>query len=83
MWCCELFLIDIQLNDYDYDVNSKIFGKVRTFINQSKDFRANVDIKQCYKYIIDIKKNTFCCSRSDISESDIESLFSLIIFYCT
>jgi hypothetical protein len=27
---------------HSYDVNSKIFGKVRTFINQSKDFRANI-----------------------------------------
>ena len=25
-------------DDYSYDVNSKIFGKVRTFINQSKSF---------------------------------------------
>jgi hypothetical protein len=25
-------------DDYSYDVNSKIFGKVRTFINQSKRF---------------------------------------------
>ena len=25
-------------DDYSYDVNSKLFGKVRTFINQSKRF---------------------------------------------
>ena len=27
---------------HNYDVNSKIFGKVRTFINQSINFKANV-----------------------------------------
>ena len=40
---CDDININIEIllfgnDDYSYDVNSKMFGKVRTFINQSKRF---------------------------------------------
>jgi hypothetical protein len=42
---CDDININIEIllfgnDDYSYDVNSKLFGKVRTFINQSKRFQG-------------------------------------------